>query len=318
MEINFSRYVYIVMESIRVRHSGEHLLIGSLIKNLEGARVVRVVHENVVDKAFIEYDGVVTWEDVVEASIEANRQVVNDTHFRVEYFPSLEDARRRYPDLRAYDERLHGKESIRVVIIEGFDKAACKNEHVERAGEVKLVIPRLLRRVRRGLYEVEFYTGWNAILYAIETSSKLYRSSRILGSSLEGLIEAIESLRNGYGRLETGITSLTDHILYNWPIDDGRGKILLIDAPYLNMKRIVAIGRRVLRDRGLQLLAVVSYDGEKHNVFLSSLEIDIESLKKRVVEEAGGKGGGGRGFYIGYVDDPDAFKKLVYEFMGGE
>jgi len=155
---------------IRVRHSGEHLLIGSLYKLVPGLKVVRVVHEeDGVDKAFLRYEGEVGWDDVVRAAEMANRAIREDLPFHVEIFSSLEEAREKYPGLRAYEERLGDKEFIRVVRIGDYDAAACINPHVERASEVWLVIPRLLRRVRTGLYELEFYTGERAVSYALES-----------------------------------------------------------------------------------------------------------------------------------------------------
>ncbi len=304
---------------IRVRHSGEHLLVGSLYKLVPGLKVVRVVHEDTgVDKAFLRYDGDIDWETVVEAARMANRAITDDLPFHVEVFGSLEEARARYPGLRAYEERLGDKEFIRVVRIGDYDASACINPHVERASEVRLVVPRLLRRVRSGLYELEFYTGERAVEYALESASNMYSMSRLLGSSLEDLYSRVEGLKELEDRLEKASRMVVDTALSRWPLLRGRYSLLAIELPHLDMKRVTSRARHVMDERGVDILSVLSWDGERHRVFLASSGVDIEGLKARIRGECGGRGGGGQGMYMGYVEDPDRYRALIMEYVGVE
>ncbi len=304
---------------IRVRHSGEHLLVGSLYKLVPGLKVVRVVHEDTgVDKAFLKYDGDIGWETVVEAARMANRAIADDLPFHVEVFGSLEEARARYPGLRAYEERLGDKEFIRVVRIGDYDASACINPHVERASEVRLVVPRLLRRVRSGLYELEFYTGERAVEYALESVSNMYSMSRLLGSSLEDLYSRVEGLKELEDRVEKASRMVVDTALSRWPLLRGRYSLLAIELPHLDMKRVTSRARHVMDERGVDILSVLSWDGERHRVFLASSGVDIEGLKARIRGVCGGRGGGGQGMYMGYVEDPDRYRALIMEYVGVE
>ncbi len=302
---------------IRVRHSGEHLLVGSLYKLVPGLKVVRVVHEDSgVDKAFLRYDGDIGWETVIEAARMANKAIADDLPFHVEVFDSLDEARAKYPGLRAYEERLGDKEFIRVVRIGDYDASACINPHVERASEVRLVVPRLIRRVRSGLYELEFYTGERAVDYALESVSNMYSMSRLLGSSLEDLYNRVESLKELEIRVEKASREVVDTALSRWPLLRGRYSLLAVELPYLDMKRVTSRARNVMNERGVDILSVLSWDGEKHMVFLASRGVDIEGLKARISGECGGRGGGGKNVYMGYVEDPERYRSLLMEHVG--
>jgi len=114
------------------------------------------------------------------------------------------------------------------------------------------------------------------------------------------------------------LREVVDTALSRWPVLRGVYTLLAIELPHLDMKRVMSRARNVMSDRGVDILSVLSWDGEKHMVFLASSGPDIEGLKNRVRTECGGRGGGGRNMYMGYVEDPDRYKILLAEYTGVE
>ncbi|HIQ13492.1 MAG TPA: hypothetical protein EYH44_03815 [Thermoprotei archaeon] len=298
-----------------IRHTGEHLLIGSLVKRVDGSRVVRVVHEPDVDKAFIESESRISWDDVVEAAKEANKKVREGYPVSIEYFDSLDEAKRKYPGLRAYEERLENKDRIRVVNIGGFDYSACKNPHVENTSEVGLIIPIRLSSVRKGLYEVVFISGSKAYEQALTDSTLINRISRILGCSREDILRRVSNMVDMLNIFEEFRRVYSKSILYGSEVLEGKTRYLYIYDKYIDLKYVMGIASQVMIDRDINVLAIVSWDGEKYTVFVASRNFDIEQFKSRVKTVAGGSGGGKPGMYMGYIENPEAFKKLFDEYL---
>ncbi len=299
-----------------VRHTGEHLLIGSLVRRVPGSRVVRVVHEEHVDKAFIESREAVSWEVVLEAAREANQRVKEGHIVSIEYFDSLEEAKKRYPSLRAYEERLEDKTRIRVVNIGGFDFSACKNPHVENTSSVGLIVPLRVSSVRKGLYEVVFISGSEAVERVLKDTDILYRISRLLGCSREDIMKRVNNVVEELNLMDELRKEYTRYVLYHHPVHEGRVRYLFVNVRLLDMKHLMSIASNVMRERGIDVLAVVSWDGDKNSIFIASRGVDIEEFKSRIMEVAGGSGGGRPGMYMGYVEDVDGFASYFREYFG--
>ena len=304
------------IKEFSIRHTGEHLLIGSLVRRVGGARVVRVVHEDNVDKAFLESDKPISWGDVLEAAREANRRIKEGHKVSIEFFPSLEEARKRYPSLRAYEERLEDKDRIRVVNIGGFDFSACKNPHVEDTSLIGLIVPLRVSSVRKGLYEVVFISGSEAVEKVLADADTIYRVSRLLGCSRDDVLKRISNVVNELNLFDEVRKEYSRYVIYNHPAVDGRVRYLLITAKYLDLKYLMSIASTVMRERGIEVLAIISWDGDKYSIFLASKGVDIEGFKSRIREAAGGSGGGRPGMYMGYIEDVDGFTRYFKEYFG--
>ena len=303
------------IEDFPIRHTGEHLLIGELVRRYPGAKVVRVVHEESLDKAFIKYDGEIKWEDVIQSCIDANQKILEGYDIDIEIFDSLESAKKAYPDLRAYEERLKNRGFIRVVKIGDFDFSACKNPHVRNTREIHLIIVDSLSRVRRGLYEVRFYTGIRAIRHSVKLADILYRVSNMVGSTHDQLIKRIDNLYNEYNDLKARLNVITRDMLNRYPIRIGKYRVLFIDVPGIDLKYSMSNAPDIMRRRNVDVLVILTEGKDKHEVFIASKDLDIEDLKSRIRDVAGGRGGGRRGMYFGYVDDPSKFRELISRYF---
>jgi len=303
-------------EEFSIRHTGEHLLIGSLVRRIPSARVVRVVHEDDVDKAFLESKSSIDWEDVIYAAIEANQRVKEGHRVSIEFFDSLEEARKKYPSLRAYDERLEGKDRIRVVNIGGFDFSACKNPHVEDTSLIGLILPLRVSSVRKGLYEIVFISGSKAIERALRDTDMIYRVARILGCNRKDVLKRVRNVVDELSRCEELKREYTKFVIYNHPVERDGFSYLLVALKYIDLNYVMSIASSIMRERSIDILCVISWDGERYSIFLASKDIDIEDFKSRIREVAGGRGGGRLGMYMGYIENVDAFIKFFKDYFG--
>ena len=117
----------------RIAHTAEHAFIGALQKILgQTLRVRKVEHKKDANTAFIvipqlDIDSIVKAENMVNALIAEGRPI------RTRAYPTLEDAKRQNPGLRANEERITGE--ARVVEIESHDVTACAMDHVSNLKE---------------------------------------------------------------------------------------------------------------------------------------------------------------------------------------
>ncbi len=164
----------------RIAHTAEHAFIGALQKILgQTLRVRKVEHKKDVNTAFIvipqlDIDSIVKAENMVNALIAEGRPI------RTRAYPTLEDAKRQNPGLRANEERITGE--ARVVEIESHDVTACAMDHVSNLKECDFFLVTRLSK-SGGEYEVDFVVGQQAKETAVSLSTKMMRVCEELGAN---------------------------------------------------------------------------------------------------------------------------------------
>ena len=164
----------------RAAHTAEHAFIGALQKVLgQTLRVRKVEHKKDGNTAFViipelGIDAMVKAENFVNALIAEGRQVATRS------YPSLEDAKKHNPTLRANEERISGQ--VRVVEIEGHDITACAMEHVANLRDCELFLATRLSKSGNE-YEVDFVVGNQARDAAVAMSAKMMRVCEALGAN---------------------------------------------------------------------------------------------------------------------------------------
>src|SRR5262245_3421476 len=117
----------------RLAHTAEHAFIGSLQKLLgHTLKVRKVEHKDAANTAFIVVPQL-ELEQVIKAESEVNSLIFEGRSVLARTFPSLEEAKRQLPDLRANEERIVGE--VRVIEIENHDIAACAMDHASNLQE---------------------------------------------------------------------------------------------------------------------------------------------------------------------------------------
>lgn len=177
----------------RIAHTAEHAFIGALQKVLgQTLKVRKVEHKKDANTAFIvipdlDIDAIVKAENMVNDLIAEGRAVATRS------YPTLEDAKRHNPGLRANEERIAGE--ARVVEIEGHDVTACAMDHALNLKECDFFL--VTRLSKSGAeYEVDFVVGRPAKDTAVSLSTKMMRVCDELGANLNTVENTARKVRS--------------------------------------------------------------------------------------------------------------------------
>ena len=176
----------------RLAHTAEHAFIGSLQKLLGRTLQVRKVeHKDGANTAFIVIQEL-DIETVLKAEKEVNALIAQGRRVTARTFPSLEEARRQIPALRANEERI--AREVRVIEIENHDMAACTMDHAANLQECDFF---LVTRVSKtgSEYEVDFAVGRQAKETAVALAAKLIRVCSEIGANINTVENTARKLK---------------------------------------------------------------------------------------------------------------------------
>jgi alanyl-tRNA synthetase len=177
-------------------HTAEHAFVGSLQK-LTGRTlsVVKVDHRDKINTVFISKVPNTDRKLIIQAQEDVNR-LINTGRRVVSYsFSSLSEAKKRFPKLRANEERTSEHGQVRVVEIEDHDLAACAKEHVLTLTECDFV---LVTRISESsnIFEIDFTVGLQAKEAAIHNSLKLLNICSEIGANINSVENTVKKLKN--------------------------------------------------------------------------------------------------------------------------
>ncbi len=289
-------------------HTAEHIFMGSLQRLVSNIFVRKVEHKDSENKVYIRCPELAL-DAVYEAELMANRAIRENRKVRTHNFASLEEARKSFPQMRAYEDRIAGE--VRVVEVEGYDYAACAREHVESTGQCGLFLVTHLTR-EGDEYEIEFRVGEPAEMAALEMSMKSIRVASELGASMKTLEPAARNLRNELESHKMRMAAITEQAL---------GKIR---AEHINGKSVYASVFEMLDDRTLlkrageiikkpDTVAILINVNDKATVIFAcsdNLKLDCNSILQSLLAKYGGKGGGRPNFSNGSLPKEAAAEAL--------
>ena len=162
--------------SSKLAHTAQHAFIGSLQKILGSTLTVRKVeHYENVNRVFVELQHL-DLQTLNEAEREVNSIIREGRRIKIHYFKALSEARNRFPNLRANEERIKEiNQHVRVIEIEGHDVAACAREHSNLV-ECEFFLVTRVARIGRGIgYEIDFAVQAQATEVSLSLSWKMLR-----------------------------------------------------------------------------------------------------------------------------------------------
>ncbi|MBR3996266.1 MAG: hypothetical protein IKI97_13445 [Clostridia bacterium] len=134
-------------------HTGEHIVSG-LVHSLFGLDNVGFHLGN--DDVTMDYNGVLTREDLLEIEFIANKACAENIDVVVKY-PSPDELEKL-----TYRSKLELTEDVRIVDVPGYDSCACCAPHVDRTGEVGMI--KLLDFIKyKGGVRVHMKCGFDAL-----------------------------------------------------------------------------------------------------------------------------------------------------------
>ena len=177
-------------------HTAEHIFMRALTNIKPDLRVLRVEHVGYENRILVSVDDL-TWDDVIKATYITNMVILDDRSVRIEYFNSMEEAKNRYPDIRAYEERIVGR--VRVVVIDGYDVAACMMPHVDRTGKSYIFLPLSLNRAKRGRYLITYSVYTQALDRAIRASMIIDKLTVLYSADIDEILDRLRRVLRRLG-----------------------------------------------------------------------------------------------------------------------
>jgi alanyl-tRNA synthetase len=303
---------------LTVQHTAQHLLSGTIL-HLTGKHTVSMhigaeICTIDVDSPELPVDTLIRVEDAVADAIETDAPVI------IHLCPP-EDLS-RFP-LRKIPPR--GEEVIRVVEIGGHDFSPCCGTHCVSTGQIGIL--RILGAEKyKGMTRVTFIAGRRVL-----TDSRLLRQngeiiSRALkvpvaetGAGLLSLLERTAKMEQNLKALEEAAAegkadALIAKLGNAQDAAPDPAKPALIETYDAPMDEVLRIGRAAQK-KTTAILLLASRGDRKFAAFCSDKKTDLRPLIKPVMEQRGGKGGGGAGFFQGVFDTQDALENFLRDML---
>lgn len=264
------------------QHTGEHIISGLVNKYFGYRNVGFHLGSEIVT---MDYDGVLTEEDLRKIEWESNEAVAKNLPVEVLY-PTEEELKEI-----AYRSKIEIEGQVRIVRIPGYDVCACCAPHVKETGSVGLI--KLTNAIHyKGGMRVSMVCGFRALLDYNKKEKSVVTISQKLSAKQEEIVEAVERLEQEIAEKKEKISRLTELRLEE--------KLLKIkkDVPYtvLFEDELDAIAMRKFVNGAMEqtdgICAVFVGTEPSYRYVLGCKGKNVQTIVKALNGAFGGKGGG--------------------------
>lgn len=265
------------------QHSGEHIVSG-LVHAAYG-------YDNVgfhmgKEAITIDFNGLLTKEQLLEIEKKANEAVVANLEIQVLY-PSREELAQI-----SYRSKIEIEGQVRLVTIPGHDACACCAPHVKKTGEIGLVKFIGLQNYKGGV-RVSMLCGTRAIADYEEKSERMKQLSGLLSAPESEVITEVERLKEEISAYKYEVAKWQQKVLETKAqnVAGGQELIVLFEADMEgNAPRELV---NLLLDKNIEVAMVFAQTGEgQYRYVIGSRTKDVRPYAKVVNEQFQGKGGG--------------------------
>ena len=265
------------------QHSGEHIVSG-LVNAMYG-------YDNVgfhmgKDAVTMDFNGVLTKEQLKEIEHKANEAVVKNLDIQVLY-PSKEEL----AEIN-YRSKIEIEGQVRIVTIPGYDTCACCAPHVKKTGEIGLIKLIGVQNYKGGV-RVSMLCGFRAIADYEAKSESTKRISVMLSAKEEEIADEVAKLKEELASQKGKIAEMQQKIL-KYKVNELHPKESLVvlfesdltgDAP----RELV----NLLLVKETEVGVVFAETGvNQYRYVIGSKSIDVRPFAKMLNEKFAGRGGG--------------------------
>ncbi len=285
------------------QHSGEHIVSGMLCSAFQCDNVGFHMGADLVT---IDYNTLMTWEDVLTIEAKANQYLWENHPFVVTY-PTAEELSALH-----YRSKKELTGQVRIASFPGADTCACCGTHVAHSGEVGLVKFLSVQKFRSGV-RLELVCGQRALNLLAQNWEQNHAIGQALSVKGEQTFAAVQRLQAELADTKLRAASLEDAAFRRTAEEyAGRGDVLLIVPP------LQGDGVRRLCDAVSQTCggrcAVFAGQGSTYQYAIIHAGHDIRQLVKDVNAALSGRGGGRDGFAQGSVQATEEQIRTFFEF----
>ena len=270
------------------QHTGEHIISGLVNRHFG--------YHNVgfhlgTEEVTMDYDGILTQEDLEQIEMEANQAVAENIPVVVLY-PSEEELKNI-----TYRSKIEIEGQVRIVQIPGYDSCAYCAPHVKETGSIGLV--KIVGAIHyKGGMRVSMLCGFRALSDYRMKERNVVKISNLLSAKQEDTAHAVERLGQEVNRQKEKIKNLQQRYVElcleeagNQAKTDPEKNILLF------VEELDAGARRNFVNAAMDMTegyagVFVGNDEEGYQYVLGSRSRDIQDAGKKLNARFQGKGGG--------------------------
>lgn len=287
-------------------HTGEHILSGLIHGKYGYDNVGFHMGEQAVT---IDFNGVLTWDQLEELEDEANRIVWANVPVQ-EAFPSPE--KRNEMDYRSKKE-LTG--DVRIITIPGADVCACCGTHVENTGEVGMIKVTGMIHYKGGV-RISILCGRKAVLDYRRRVHQDGKISSLLSAKENQLSEAVERLKEENAGLQGRLAQLRrEYFQMKTESLPKKSGPLALAQDGLDPAALRQLATMLFRQGWGDTVLVISENGQTGSFFyvIGSDKQDVRPLGKELNRILNGRGGGSAQMVQGTFEKNA--EEIIKEFM---
>lgn len=268
------------------QHTGEHILSG-LVNRHFGYR--NVGFHLGTQEVTMDYNGVLTEEDLRQIEYEANEAVAENIPVKVLY-PSKEELKNII-----YRSKIEIEGQIRIVQIPGYDSCACCAPHVKETGSVGLI--KIVGAVHyKGGMRVSILCGFRALEDYRMKERNVTEISNLLSAKQEDTAQAVEHLGQELNRQKEKNKALQERYVALC-LENIRKNKEPEENIFLFEEELDPAARRDFVNKAMEMTqglagVFVGADDSGYQYVLGSRRPDIQETGKKLNARFQGKGGG--------------------------
>ena len=265
------------------QHSGEHIVSG-IVHGTYGYQ--NVGFHMGTDAITIDFDGVLTKEQLKDIEKRANEAVVANLDVQVQY-PSKEELANIY-----YRSKIEIEGQVRLVTVPGHDACACCAPHVKKTGEIGLIKLVGLQNYKGGV-RVSMLCGTRAIADYEEKSERMKNLSVMLSAPESEVVNEVGRLKEEISAYKYEIAQLQQKLLeYKVnAIPDGQDMIALFETG-LEGNGPRELVNLLLEKKAKVGIVFAEIASNQYRYVVGGKDCDVRIFAKMFQEKFQGRGGG--------------------------
>lgn len=265
------------------QHSGEHIVSGIVHATLGYDNVGFHMGKDAIT---MDFNGIITKEQLKEIEKKANEAVVKNLDIQVLY-PSKEEL-----EQIEYRSKIEIEGQVRIVVVPGYDVCACCAPHVKKTGEIGIIKLVGLQNYKGGV-RVSMLCGFRALADYEEKSESVKQISVMLSAKENEVADEVARVKEELALQKQGTADLQKTLLkYKVKeLEENQEAIILFEAELEGSAPRELVNLILSKGTGVgAVFAGNEVDGYRY--VIGSKSIDVRSCAKVLNERFHGRGGG--------------------------
>lgn len=263
------------------QHTGEHIVSGIVHSRFGYNNVGFHLGE---DNVTLDFNGVLTKEELREVEYAANEAVAANVDILVSYPDDKE------LETLEYRSKIEIEGQTRIVTIPGYDVCACCAPHVRKTGEIGIIKLVQMQNYKGGV-RITMKCGFRALEDYNKKETTVKALSALLSAKEDELTDFVERLKEEIFELKGEIFGLNQKIFQSKveKLEDGCDKVIFFeDTDAVGMRNLMNLA---LEKKGKMCAVFSGKDGE-YKYVIGSKEKDVRQIANVLNETFQGRGGG--------------------------